>query len=83
MSYTVAPHLEWGLRSTAVASTTVAGWPGLAVGLVRGTVALPFVFHSLNRLRPLRTNVGAGFVNQQLIKSRWLVIVLSAGGHCN
>jgi succinate dehydrogenase (ubiquinone) cytochrome b560 subunit len=61
-------------------ASAIGAWPGLAVGLLKGTVAFPFVFHSLNGFRHLYMDVGAGFVNKQFIKSGWLVFGLSAIG---
>ncbi|RJE21725.1 succinate dehydrogenase cytochrome [Aspergillus sclerotialis] len=76
-AYLASPLLGWHLESASVAAAFGA-LPLLAKVALKGTVAFPFAYHSLNGLRHLMWDAGRGFTNQQVIKTGWTVVGLSA-----
>jgi succinate dehydrogenase (ubiquinone) cytochrome b560 subunit len=52
--------------------------PLLAKVALKGSVALPFTYHSFNGIRHFVWDLGRGFTNQEVIKSGWTVVGLSA-----
>jgi succinate dehydrogenase (ubiquinone) cytochrome b560 subunit len=77
MAYVVAPTLGWHIESSVLAAS-FAAWPVALKAAAKATVAFPFVFHSLNGLRHLAWDLGIGFAKQQVIRTGWFVIGLSA-----
>ena len=74
--YLVSPLLGWHLESASIAAAFGA-LPLIAKVLLKGTLALPFTFHSLNGLRHLTWDLGRALTNQQVIKTGWTVVGLS------
>lgn len=76
-AYLASPLFGWHLESASLAAA-FGSLPLLAKVACKGTVAFPFVYHSLNGLRHLMWDAGRGFTNQQVIKTGWTVVGLSA-----
>ena len=77
MAYVVSPTLGWHLESSVLAAS-FAAWPAALKAVTKATVAFPFVFHCLNGLRHLAWDLGIGFAKQQVIRTGWFVVGLSA-----
>lgn len=75
-AYLVSPLLGWHLESASIAAAFGA-LPLLVKVALKGTVALPFTYHSLNGIRHLTWDLGRGFTNQQVIRTGWTVVGLS------
>ncbi|KAL5356655.1 hypothetical protein BJX96DRAFT_143167 [Aspergillus floccosus] len=76
-AYLAAPLFGWHLESASLAAA-FAALPIAAKVLLKGTVAFPFTFHCMNGVRHLVWDLGRGITNQQVIKSGWTVVGLSA-----
>lgn len=75
-AYLVSPLLGWHLESASIAAAFGA-LPLLVKVALKGAVALPFTYHSLNGLRHLTWDLGRGLTNQQVIRTGWTVVGLS------
>lgn len=75
-AYLVSPMFGWHLESASIAAS-FASLPIFAKVGLKMFYALPFTFHSLNGLRHLTWDVGAGLTNRQVIITGWTVIGLS------
>ncbi|RJE27583.1 succinate dehydrogenase cytochrome [Aspergillus sclerotialis] len=75
-SYLASPLLGWHLDSASMAAAFSA-LPIIAKVALKGTVAFPFTYHSLNGLRHLMWDTGYGFTNEQVAKTGWMVVGLS------
>ncbi|RMJ21450.1 succinate dehydrogenase cytochrome [Aspergillus sp. HF37] len=76
-AYLASPLLGWHLESASMAAAFGA-LPLLAKVALKGSVALPFTYHSFNGIRHLVWDLGRGLTNQEVIKSGWTVVGLSA-----
>lgn len=76
-AYLASPLLGWHLESASMAAAFGA-LPLLAKVALKGTVAFPFAYHSLNGIRHLTWDTGRAFSNQAVIKTGWTVVGLSA-----
>ena len=63
---------------SSVVAASFAAWPVALKALAKFTVALPFTFHTLNGLRHLAWDTGAGFAKQTVIRTGWFVVGLTA-----
>ncbi|EFQ89104.1 hypothetical protein CFE70_006461 [Pyrenophora teres f. teres 0-1] len=77
IAYLVAPYTGWHLETQSMVAT-VAAWPAAVKAGLKAFYAFPFFFHSLNGLRHLAWDVGVGFKNQQVIRTGWGVVGLTA-----
>lgn len=75
-AYLVSPILGWHLDSASMAAAFGA-LPTLAKVAAKFAVAMPFTYHSFNGLRYLVWDMGAQIKNSQIIKTGWVVTVLS------
>ena len=78
-AYLASPLLGWHLGSASIAAA-FSGLPLLAKVALKGTVAFPFAYHSLNGLRHFMWDMGYGFTNEQVSKTGWFVVGLSGAG---
>ncbi|KAJ9663868.1 cytochrome b subunit of succinate dehydrogenase, Sdh3p [Neophaeococcomyces mojaviensis] len=76
-AYLVAPAFGWHLESASIAAA-FASWPIVVKLLVKGTMAFPLAFHSLNGLRHLTWDMGAVLTNRQVQVTGWAIVVLSS-----
>ncbi|KAF1937750.1 mitochondrial succinate dehydrogenase cytochrome b560 subunit C [Clathrospora elynae] len=79
IAYLAAPYTGWHLETQSMVAA-VAAWPMAVKMGVKAFFAFPFFFHSLNGVRHLAWDVGVGFKNQQVIRSGWAVVALTAVG---
>ncbi|EAW12659.1 succinate dehydrogenase cytochrome b560 subunit [Aspergillus clavatus NRRL 1] len=76
-AYLAAPLFGWHLESASLVAAFGA-LPLAAKVLLKSTAAFPFVYHCLNGVRHLVWDLGRGMTNQQVIKSGWTVVGLTA-----
>ncbi|KAH7135357.1 mitochondrial succinate dehydrogenase cytochrome b560 subunit C [Dendryphion nanum] len=76
IAYLAAPALGWHLETQSLVAA-VAAWPVAVKVAVKGFVALPFFYHSLNGFRHLAWDLGIGFKNKVVIQSGWTVVGLT------
>jgi len=77
--YLVGPTLGYHFEPSVIAAK-FAAW-GVATKVALKTfMALPFVFHSVNGLRHLAWDAGAGFKKHTVIKTGWTAVALTAIG---
>jgi succinate dehydrogenase (ubiquinone) cytochrome b560 subunit len=79
IAYLIAPYTGWHMETQSMVAT-VAAWPAAVKIGLKAFFAAPFFFHSLNGLRHLAWDVGVGFKNQQVIRTGWTVVALTAVG---
>jgi succinate dehydrogenase (ubiquinone) cytochrome b560 subunit len=79
IGYLVGPTLGWHFESAVLASG-FAAWSVGAKVATKLALASPFVFHSFNGLRHLAWDLGVGFGKQQVIRTGWFVVGLTAVG---
>jgi succinate dehydrogenase (ubiquinone) cytochrome b560 subunit len=79
IAYLIAPYTGWHMETQSMVAT-VAAWPAAVKIGLKAFFAAPFFFHSLNGLRHLAWDVGIGFKNQQVIRTGWTVVALTAVG---
>jgi succinate dehydrogenase (ubiquinone) cytochrome b560 subunit len=79
IAYLIAPYTGWHMETQSMVAA-VAAWPAAVKIGVKAFFAAPFFFHSLNGLRHLAWDVGVGFKNQQVIRTGWTVVALTAVG---
>ncbi|KAF2095941.1 succinate dehydrogenase cytochrome b560 subunit [Rhizodiscina lignyota] len=77
MAYLVAPLMGWHLESQSIAAAFGA-LPVIAKVGVKGLIAWPFTFHSLNGVRHLMWDFALGFKNKTVAQTGWTVVGLSA-----
>jgi succinate dehydrogenase (ubiquinone) cytochrome b560 subunit len=77
IAYLIAPYTGWHLETQSMVAA-VAAWPAVVKGGIKAFFALPFFFHSFNGIRHLAWDMGVGFKNQQVIRTGWGVVGLTA-----
>ncbi|EMD67289.1 hypothetical protein GGP41_007204 [Bipolaris sorokiniana] len=77
IAYLIAPYTGWHLETQSMVAA-VAAWPAVVKAGVKTFFALPFFFHCLNGVRHLAWDMGVGFKNQQVIRTGWGVVGLTA-----
>lgn len=76
-AYLVSPLVGWHLESASIAAAFGA-LPILAKVSLKTVMAFPFVYHCMNGVRHLIWDLGRGITNQQVVKSGWTVVGVSA-----
>ncbi|KAI9760506.1 MAG: hypothetical protein M4579_001591 [Chaenotheca gracillima] len=76
-AYLAAPLFGWHLESASMAAAFGA-WPVLGKVALKTTLALPFTFHCINGVRHLVWDTGKEFGNQQVVRTGWAVVGLTA-----
>jgi len=75
-AYLVSPLFGWHLDSATMASA-FGSLPGIAKGLIKFTVAMPFTYHSFNGIRHLMWDFGLNFKNKSVVATGWTVVGVS------
>ncbi|KAI9930088.1 hypothetical protein ASPWEDRAFT_101403 [Aspergillus wentii DTO 134E9] len=75
-AYLASPLMGWDIGSASLVAAFGA-LPIAAKVALKGTMAFPFVYHTLNGIRHLVWDTCSGITNQQVIKSGWTVVGLT------
>jgi succinate dehydrogenase (ubiquinone) cytochrome b560 subunit len=79
LAYLIGPTVGWHLESTVLAAS-FAAWPLAAKVATKSIIALPFLLHSFNGVRHLIWDMGFNYSKQQVIRTGWFVVGLTAVG---
>ncbi len=76
-AYAIAPLAGWHLESGTIAAA-FASLPVVAQMLIKGTIALPFTFHSWNGIRHLLWDTGKALDIKNVYRTGYTVLGLTA-----